>query len=148
MLEEQLQVVAGLWSAEPGWSFDGKHYRVEDARYGPAPVQRPRPPLIVGTRGTTRGIRMAARWADHLNLYYCPPMKAAAAFAQLDAECRASGRDPRAVTRSVLLGTVVGEDRGQVERRREAILRTFGYQGTAKDWQRENDDMWIVGTPE
>ena len=122
MLEEQLQVVAGLWQAQRGWSFQGVHYQVDDAWYVPPPVQRPRLPLIVGTQGRPRAIRMAARYADHLNLYYCTPDMARSAFELLDRECHDAGREPGDVTRSVLLGTVVGSDRREAARRREQIV--------------------------
>lgn len=145
MLEEQLQVVAGLWAGEPGWSFEGGHYQVRDARYAPIPIQRPRPPLIVGTQGKPRAIRMAARYADHLNLYYCTPDMARTAFERLDQECRAIGRHPAELTRSVLLGTVVGEDRQEYLRRRAQVVEVFEYERSAEDWQHEHERLWITG---
>jgi len=148
MLEEQLQVVSGLWAARPGWSFSGAHYSVEDALFAPAPVQRPRPPLIIGTMGKPRAIRMAARFADHLNVYYCTVEMATRAFRLLDEACRAIGRDPREVRRSVLLGTVVGQDRGQWLARREQVVRTFGYLDGADRWQIEHEGIWISGITE
>lgn len=148
MLEEQLEMVSGLWTQPPGWSMHGRHYTVEDALFAPAPVQRPRPPLIVGSRGRPRSVRIASRLADHLNLYYCTPGMAAAAFAGLEAECRAIGRDPASVRRSVLLGTVVGEGRREADRRLAQVMATFGFEGTADDWRRANDGIWVHGTPD
>ena len=52
MLEEQLAIVHGLWEEPDGWSFTGRHYRVEDAIFHPKPVQRPRVPILVGGSGT------------------------------------------------------------------------------------------------
>jgi F420-dependent oxidoreductase-like protein len=145
MLEEQLQVVAGLWAAEPGWGFAGSHYTVEDAIYSPHPVQHPRPPLIVGTMGKPRAIRMAARYADHLNIYYCTVEMATEAFLMLDQECRRIGRALTDIRRSVLLGTVVGEDRARWQSRRDRILRTFEYGEGPERWQREHEGSWISG---
>lgn len=145
MLEEQLQVIGGLFSGQTGWSFEGKHYQVSDTHFAPLPVQSPRAPLIVGTQGKKRAISMAARLADHLNLYYCDPEAAGAAFKVLDDECRAIGRDPGEVTRSVLLGTVVGEDAADLSARRDAIVETFEYAGSSDEWQAENDHVWLVG---
>src|SRR3954452_16306085 len=50
MLEEQLQIVRGLWSDGP-FSFDGTHYELVDAPGLPKPVQRPGPPIIMGGYG-------------------------------------------------------------------------------------------------
>ena len=63
MMEEQFQIVRGFWTEEPGWSFHGEHYTVEDTRYAPKPVQQPGIPLIMGTVGKPRGLRTAARWS-------------------------------------------------------------------------------------
>jgi F420-dependent oxidoreductase-like protein len=148
MLEEQLQVIAGLWSCTPGWSFEGKHYQVTDSRYGPPPTQRPRPPLITGTQGQPVGVRIAARYADHLNLYHVTPEKTREAFALLDTTCAEIGRDPASITRSVLVGTVLGEDRREVERRLDENMATFGFVGSRDDWYRENGSSWLLGTPD
>ncbi|CAN5598590.1 LLM class F420-dependent oxidoreductase [soil metagenome] len=147
MMEEQFQVVSGLWSGEAGWSFRGKHYVVEDALYAPRPVQRPRPPLIMGTKGAPRGLRAAALWADHLNLYDIGPDTAREVFARFDDVCATLGRDPATVTRSVLCGIAVGSDRGEAERRGEAAAAVFGYASVA-EWQRENGQLWAIGTPD
>lgn len=62
MLDEALDVVAGLLTAEP-FSFAGDHYTVRDVTFRPAPVQRPRVPIWVGGGYPYRGpTRRAARW--------------------------------------------------------------------------------------
>ena len=47
-LEEQLQVVRGLWAAEGHFSFAGKHFQLPDSPALPKPVQRPGPPVVMG----------------------------------------------------------------------------------------------------
>src|SRR6202043_1439667 len=41
MLDEGLDVLAGLWSGEP-FSYAGQHFTVDPVRFTPVPVQRPR----------------------------------------------------------------------------------------------------------
>ena len=63
MLDEGLEVLTGLWSGEP-FSFQGRHYRVEEATLLPRPVQQPRIPIWVGgtwPRAASRGWASAAR---------------------------------------------------------------------------------------
>src|SRR5260221_336161 len=50
MLEEQLEIVTGLWKTPAGeqYSFAGKHHSVVDSPALPKPVQRPGPPIILG----------------------------------------------------------------------------------------------------
>ncbi len=147
MLEEQLAIIGGLWGEPDGWSFHGKHYTVDRAVFAPKPIQEPRPPLIVGTRGAPRAIRLAARYADELNLYYAGPDATRRIFRRLDEECLAVGRDPGAVRRSVLLGTVAGRDRMEADGRLGAVMTTFGFHGSPADWTRDRGDVWIMGTP-
>jgi probable F420-dependent oxidoreductase len=62
MLDEGLEVLAGLWSGEP-FSFQGRHYRVEEATLLPRPVQQPHIPIWVGgTWPRKPSFRRAARW--------------------------------------------------------------------------------------
>jgi alkanesulfonate monooxygenase SsuD/methylene tetrahydromethanopterin reductase-like flavin-dependent oxidoreductase (luciferase family) len=62
MLDEGLDVLAGLWTGEP-FSYAGAHYRVQHAHFRPAPVQQPRIPVWVGGFWPHKGpMRRAARW--------------------------------------------------------------------------------------
>jgi alkanesulfonate monooxygenase SsuD/methylene tetrahydromethanopterin reductase-like flavin-dependent oxidoreductase (luciferase family) len=62
MLDEALEVLTGLWSGE-ALSFTGKHYRIDNARFLPKPVQQPRIPIFVaGQWPNRRPFRRAARW--------------------------------------------------------------------------------------
>ena len=60
-LKEGLTVMKGLWADEPAM-FDGKHYHVHMNGL-PKPVQRPRPPVLIGGGGK-RVLGYAAREAD------------------------------------------------------------------------------------
>ncbi|MGH2600141.1 MAG: LLM class flavin-dependent oxidoreductase, partial [Dehalococcoidia bacterium] len=62
MLDEGLEVLAGLWSGEP-FSYVGQHYQVREVRFLPRPLQQPRIPIWVGGGYPNRGpVRRAARW--------------------------------------------------------------------------------------
>lgn len=62
MLDEGLEVLTGLWSGEP-FSFQGRHYQVDQATLLPRPVQQPRIPIWVGgTWPRKPSFRRAARW--------------------------------------------------------------------------------------
>ena len=51
-LEEQLEIITGLWATPLGRTFDfqGKHYQITDSPGLPKPVQAPRPPVIARLR--------------------------------------------------------------------------------------------------
>ncbi len=62
MLDECLEIVAGLWTGEP-FSFRGKHFVVDEVTFLPRPVQQPRIPIwIGGGYPNPRPTRRAARW--------------------------------------------------------------------------------------
>ena len=48
----------------------------------------------------------------------------------------------------MLVGTVVGDERREVERRLDENIATFEFQGSRDDWRRENEASWLYGTPD
>jgi len=61
--EEGVAIIKGLFESEGPFSFSGKHYTVTGHTLTPKPVQRPRPPLIIGGGGK-RVLSFAAKEAD------------------------------------------------------------------------------------
>ncbi|MBX6354403.1 MAG: LLM class F420-dependent oxidoreductase [Micromonosporaceae bacterium] len=104
-LAEQLEIITGLWHTEPGagngFSFTGKHYRVEANRTPPRPAQRPHPPIIIGGTGPKRTPALAARFADEFNGALSDDLRAT--FARFDRACERIGRDPTQVRHSAVL---------------------------------------------
>ncbi|MBE0698069.1 MAG: LLM class flavin-dependent oxidoreductase [Anaerolineaceae bacterium] len=46
-LDEGLEILTGLWQAKP-FTFQGKHYQLEEVTFLPAPLQTPRIPIWIG----------------------------------------------------------------------------------------------------
>ncbi len=62
MLDEALEVIAGLWTGAP-FTFHGEHYTVDNVELLPRPMQTPRIPIWVGGAYPHQGpMRRAARW--------------------------------------------------------------------------------------
>jgi F420-dependent oxidoreductase-like protein len=93
VLEEQLEIVSGLWADGP-FSFAGRHYRLRAVDALPKPVQRPRPPIIIGGGAKPRTARLAARFADEYNTVFATPAECAERRAVCEAAWREAGRDP------------------------------------------------------
>ncbi|HKG56802.1 MAG TPA: TIGR03560 family F420-dependent LLM class oxidoreductase [Candidatus Limnocylindrales bacterium] len=158
MLEEQLEIVRGLWTEPDGWSFKGTHYAIEDARFRARPAQAPRRPksasghsrprLIVGGGGTPRSMRIAAKFADEFNLSSTAPDQAPAKYAALDEACRGVGRDPASITKSAMVGVLVGADAAEVRDRERSLLGAFGPGDADDDWFEQRRHRWILGTPD
>jgi F420-dependent oxidoreductase-like protein len=103
-LEEACEIIDALLTRETT-NFHGKHFRITDARCEPKPLQRPRPPLVIGGLGEKRTLRIAARFADEWNFPMGPPFLTAELFAQkvevLHAHCADLGRDPAEISLSM-----------------------------------------------
>lgn len=135
-LEEQLEIITGLWRTPPGerFHFEGAHYGLSDSPALPKPVQRPHPPIIIGGAGPKRTPRLAAMFADEYNVPFHKVEETAAAYDRVRAACEAAGRE--SIVLSAAQVVVCGTDEAEVERRARAInrepaeLRENGLAGT------------------
>jgi F420-dependent oxidoreductase-like protein len=143
MLEEQLQIVAGQWAGGP-FSFQGRHYRLGELDALPKPVQRPRPPLIVGGSGGPRSLALAARYADGYNTIYKTAAELADLRRELDEACRREGREPMPL--SLMTGWLAGEDRAALVERAGRLADWRGEPGGGEKLLRELPDAWLAGT--
>ena len=135
-LEEQLQVLRGLWASDGPYSFKGSHYELTDSPALPKPVQRPGPPIVMGGFGAKRTPRLAATYADEYNVPMHPLDDTVAAFGRVREACALTGRT---VVLSAAQTIAVGSDDAEVARRAEAIgqspenVRAYGLGGTVAE---------------
>lgn len=99
-LDEACAILKALWTT-PRATFEGKHYQVREAYHEPKPVQRPHPPLVIGGRGEKVTLRIAARHAAEWNLATGTPDEFRRKCGILDEHCRAVGREPSTIARSI-----------------------------------------------
>jgi F420-dependent oxidoreductase-like protein len=127
-LEEQLEIITGLWSTAAGetFSYHGKHYTLIDSPALPKPVQQPRPPIIVGGQGRRRTPALAARFADEFNRAFDSLDNTRAQFDRVRAACADAGRDPDALVYSAAQVVCCGRTDDEVRRRAGAIGRDVG----------------------
>jgi len=125
-LEEQLEIVTGLWGTPPGgtYEFTGRHYTLGLGPALPKPVQQPRPPLIVGGLGTRRTPALAARFAAEYNVPFAPVEMAGERIEGVRSACAAVGRDPDELVYSHAVTVCCAESEPELERRAERIGRT------------------------
>ena len=123
MLEEQLAIVDGMWTTPAGksFTFEGKHYKLDASPALPKPVQRPRPPIILGGWGTKRTPRLAARFADEFNLPFPPVSYFREGCDHVRKACEQIERDPATMRFTVAVVACVGSDEGEFDKRAAAI---------------------------
>jgi F420-dependent oxidoreductase-like protein len=125
MLEEQLTIVNGLWATPVGDTFEfaGKHYQLADSPALPKPVQRPRPPIIIGGGGPKRTPRLAAQFADEFNLAFRDVSDFRDASDRVRSACERIDRDPATMQYTAAQVVCIGRDEAEVQRRAQAIGR-------------------------
>lgn len=124
-LEEQLQLIGMQWEDGP-FSLEGRYWSVENLDAQPKPVQRPRPPLILGAKGGPRSLRLAARFADEYNTVFLLPEQIRDLRHRLDAACEAEDRDPASLPLSMMTSWLVGADRAELVERATRLAQWKG----------------------
>jgi F420-dependent oxidoreductase-like protein len=137
-LEEQLEILTGMWSAAPGeeFSYDGRHYELAPGPALPKPHQRPHPPVIIGGLGPRRTPALAARFAAEFNVPFADVETTRAQFARVREACAEAGRNADELVYSHAVTVCCAEDEGELQRRAGRIgrdaedLRRTGAAGT------------------
>lgn len=95
MLDESLAVLEQCWSGEPV-RFSGEHYEIDSKPFLPRPVQSPRPPVWLASRGGARKPMLrAARYDGWFPIELAGPDALAAGVAEI-ASFRDDARLPAA----------------------------------------------------
>ena len=125
LLEEQLEIVTGLWNTPDGasYSFKGEHYTLAESPALPKPVTKPHPPIIIGGGGPKRTPRLAARYASEFNTSFRSFDQSEKLFGTVREAVSANGRSPESMTYSAALEACVGRDEAEFAKRAAAIGR-------------------------
>ena len=137
-LEEQLEIITGLWTAPGTFDYAGTHYAVSDSPALPKPVQRPHPPIIIGGGGAKRTPALAARFAAEFNVAFVGLDFLQTQFGRVRAAAEQIGRSPDDITYSAAFVVCAGRNDAETARRANAIAREV-------DELRDNTPL--VGTP-
>jgi F420-dependent oxidoreductase-like protein len=138
-LDEACEVIRSLWTQRRS-DFKGRYYRLSDAPLDPKPIQTPHPELMIGGGGERVTLRIAAKHADHSNIWGGPKVLARKG-AILDEHCEAVGRDPKAITRSANMALLITDRKEEVERLADAIAKRMGRHAA------DARDTCLAGTP-
>jgi alkanesulfonate monooxygenase SsuD/methylene tetrahydromethanopterin reductase-like flavin-dependent oxidoreductase (luciferase family) len=101
-LAEACTVIRRLWTEAEPFDFAGRYLELTGAFGNPKPVQRPYPPILIAGRAAAT-LRVAAEHADLWNIPGGDIEDAASRSALLDRYCAEIGRDPAAITRSIIM---------------------------------------------
>jgi len=141
MLGEALPILKSLWTAHRT-TFEGRYYQVTDALCEPKPVQQPSIPLWVGGAGERLTLRTVAESADGWNTFFMPEAEYQHKLDVLAEHCRAVGRNPQDIRKSLVVQAVVRQDASSVKVQVERLAKARGV--TPAQLQ----GRMIFGTPE
>ncbi|MFY9588811.1 MAG: LLM class F420-dependent oxidoreductase [Actinomycetota bacterium] len=132
-LEEAVQIIRAMFREEAP-SFDGRHYRIKEARNVPRPIQAGGPPIMIGGGGERRTLRLVAEHADICNLFG-DPETIRHKLDVLRRHCGEVGRDDGEILKSRLATLILLDTDEQAAATREQMKRVTA-RGTS----------WSVGT--
>lgn len=150
MLEEGLEVIAALLGDGPA-QFAGRYYQLTGANPRPKPVQRPRIPVLIGTTGMRRMLRIVARYADEWDVPgIITPGAYRARHERLAAYCRQINRDPNEIRRCVSTAFLIGRNDRELRRRTEAMQQLLPHLASLSAsvvLETLHKEEWLIGTP-
>src|SRR5207344_3230129 len=128
ILADHLEIISRMF--EPGpVTFEGRHASMHGALHEPVGLQRPRIPILIGGNGPNVTWRLAARFADELNLDALPPADVERALPVIRSRCEEIGRDPSTLRVSV---HIWGAADAQPGAERRARLRAYADLGLSR----------------
>ena len=121
LLEDSLEIATRMLAGGRA-TYRGSQASVEDAINVPRGLQEPRIPILVGGNGPNRTWRLAARYADELNLDWLSPEEIVESRPVIASRCEEIGRDPATLRLSVNIGRPMSEPEGAA---RVDLLRRY-----------------------
>ena len=144
MLEESVEIIKRVWAGPA--TFRGDHYRVDGAICDPAPVQKPRPRILIGGHGERHLLRAVASHADICNMRFDMSVDDHASKREvLKAHCDRAGRDISEIEISHNANILIAEDRRALDR---LLSAQAAKRGASVDDYRAGLGSAIVGTPD
>jgi len=140
-LEEAVTIVKKMWTEENP-SFQGKHYRINDAVCEPKPLQKPRPLIWLGGGGERFTLRAVARVADGCNFIGLSLDEYRHKLDVLAKHCDLVGRKIGDVRKSWQGSVIVGRNSAEVKSKMQLTTRS----GSVANEDFESHA--IIGTPE
>jgi alkanesulfonate monooxygenase SsuD/methylene tetrahydromethanopterin reductase-like flavin-dependent oxidoreductase (luciferase family) len=147
-LEEGLQVVSSLMRRAEPVTFEGKFYRLKNARLEPRPKTPTR--ILVGGNGPKRTLPLVARYADVWNCQVASAEVFKERSALLDELLIKEGRQPGDVKRTVMVPVLTWDSPAGLKRQMDWARRLFFGDKPDEAILGELRDYWsaIVGEPE
>jgi probable F420-dependent oxidoreductase len=141
IMDENLEILTRFWT-EDLVSGEWPHHSIPAGVMYPKPVQKPRPPILIGGY-VDRVLKRAAVAGDGWLTYFYKPDSFAAARAKIRGFASEAGKDPDALLNAAQLPIMVGKSRADVEAR---MMEWLGTEWDYASWSDSTKDSAILGT--
>jgi probable F420-dependent oxidoreductase len=141
IMEENLEILTRLFTedkVEGEWSY----HKIPAGVMYPKPVQKPRPPILIGGY-VDRVLKRAAEKADGWLTYFYTPESFARAWGKIRHFARAAGRNPDALLNAAQLPIMIGKSRAAIE---GTMMDWLGKEWDYAAWSESTRDSAILGT--
>jgi len=155
-MEEAIEIAKLMWSQEKP-SFKGKYYRIEEAVCEPKPIQKPHPPIWIGTFGGEGGLnivpaeeRMMKAVAKYANVWNNTPAPVDVCKMKLESlrkACSELGRSYDAIGKSLETEVMIARHRDglrDIQKRIHELNPRKLFYASEEAYRR----FYIIGTPE
>ncbi|MHA2170770.1 MAG: LLM class flavin-dependent oxidoreductase [Candidatus Kariarchaeaceae archaeon] len=127
-LAEAIEVIRKLWTEEYS-TYEGKYYTLSNAISFPKPLQKPYPPIWVGTmEAKPKMLNLAAQHADGINIAWSfSPDVYQDKLNRIDEFCDTYGRDPKTLLKSYGVWTRIYSDEDEKLKAWQKICEDRGF---------------------
>ncbi len=125
ILADHLEIITRMLAPGPA-TYAGAHAHVTEAIHEPKGIQQPRLPILIGGNGPKVTWRLAARFADELNLDALAPDDVERALPVIRERCVEIGRDPATLRVSVHIWGAADAPPGRPRRDRLRAYKSLG----------------------
>jgi alkanesulfonate monooxygenase SsuD/methylene tetrahydromethanopterin reductase-like flavin-dependent oxidoreductase (luciferase family) len=148
--KEALEIIRGLWgSLGRGFSYEGEHYQLKGASFGPAPFTPSQ--LWTGALGP-KMLHLTGQMADGIwiSLPYVPPTKLPDFTARIDGGAAEAGRSPDAIRRGYNLMGALVPDMADGQLSEKGIFGNSAYwietlSRLHEDYRQDTFNFWPAG---
>jgi len=121
-LEEAVELIRMLFTAEGPVSYNGHYYKLENAYFSPPCTQKPHVPIMVGGNGEKRTLRTLVRFGDIANIDLNQPGTPEMFKHKLEVierHCEEFGRNTKDIKKTMVIPIKIEKDEKEAVKLRE-----------------------------
>lgn len=141
IMDENLEVMTRLW-IEDMVEGEYPHHNLRNSVMQPKPVQKPRPPILIGGY-VDRVLKRAALAGDGWLTYFYRPESFTKSWAKIRDFAKEGGKDPDALLNGNQLPIMVGKSRAEIE---GPMMEWLSKEWDYASWSDSTKDSAILGT--